>query len=77
MDAADGQVFLLNCVAAMQTPLRKHDFTAQRVAMFASVLDEQIQRLVDGQAAAVLSKLGLSELLKALRQKPEGQSVSQ
>mmetsp|Transcript_67376 Transcript_67376/g.161581 ORF Transcript_67376/g.161581 Transcript_67376/m.161581 type:complete len:707 (-) Transcript_67376:30-2150(-) len=77
MDAADGQVFLVNCVAAMQTPLRKHDFTSQRVAMFAAVLDEQIQKLVDGQAAAVLSKLGLAELLRALRQKPEGQSVSQ
>lgn len=70
MDPADGQVFLINCVAAMQAPLRRHDFTAQRVAMYAALLDEQVQRLVDGQAAAVLSKLGLAERLKALREKP-------
>jgi len=70
MDAADGQVFLINCVAAMQAPLRRHDFTAQRVAMYAALLDDQVQLLVDGQAAAVLAKLGLAERLKALQQKP-------
>jgi len=70
MDPADGQVFLINCVAAMQAPLRRHDFTAQRVAMYAALLDEQVQRLVEGQAGAVLAKLGLAERLKALREKP-------
>merc|ERR1719356_1555627 len=49
MDPADGQVFLVNCVAAMQTPLRKHNFTAQRVQMYSELLDDQIQLLVDGQ----------------------------
>jgi len=70
MDAADGRVFLINCVSAMQSPLRKHDFTAQRVAMYAAFLDDQISLLVEGQAASVLSKLGLAERLKALREKP-------
>lgn len=70
MDPADGQVFLINCVAAMQAPLRKHDFTAQRVTMYAALLDDQVQLLVDGQASAVLAKLGLAERLKALREKP-------
>eukprot|EP00747_Dinoflagellata_sp_TGD_P207353 gnl/TRDRNA2_/TRDRNA2_80927_c0_seq1.p1 gnl/TRDRNA2_/TRDRNA2_80927_c0~~gnl/TRDRNA2_/TRDRNA2_80927_c0_seq1.p1 ORF type:complete len:705 (+),score=150.49 gnl/TRDRNA2_/TRDRNA2_80927_c0_seq1:69-2117(+) len=69
MDHADGQVFLINCVASMQAPLRKHDFTAQRVAMYAAILDEYVQLLVDGQASAVLQKLGLAERLKALREK--------
>jgi len=72
MDAADGQVFLVNCVSAMQEPLRKHDFTAQRVAMYASVLDEQIELLVEGQAAGVLTKMGLAERLQALRSKDPG-----
>jgi len=70
MDPTDGQVFLTNCVAAMQAPLRKYDFTAQRVAMYASLLDDQISLLVEGQASAVLTKLGLAERLKALRDKP-------
>jgi hypothetical protein len=72
MDAADGQVFLVNCVSAMEEPLRKHDFTAQRVAMYASVLDEQIELLVEGQAAGVLAKMGLAERLEALRSKDPG-----
>lgn len=76
MDAADGQVFLINCVAAMQAPLRKHDFTAQRVNMYAALLDDQVQLLVDGQAAAVLAKLGLAERIKALREKPPGVPLS-
>lgn len=75
MDSADGQVFLVNCVAAMQEPLRKHAFTAQRVAMYAAILDDQVKLLVDGQASAVLAKLGLAERLKALREKPAGVSV--
>jgi hypothetical protein len=69
MDVMDGQVFLINCVAAMQTPLRQRDFTAQRVAMYAVLLDEQVAKVVDGQANAVLGKLGLAERLKALRDK--------
>lgn len=76
MDSMDGQVFLVNCVAAMQAPLRKRDFTAQRVAMYASLLDEQVSRLVEGQAAAVLAKLGLAERLKALREKPADAPLS-
>lgn len=70
MDQADGQVFLINCVAAMQAPLRKHEFTAARVAMYTALLDDQIKLLVAGQAGAVLAKLGLAERLKALREKP-------
>jgi len=72
MDASDGQVFLINCAAAMQAPLRKHDFTAQRVAMYAALLDEQVQALVEQQAQQVLQKLGLAERLQALRGRPAG-----
>merc|ERR1712151_722330 len=64
------QVFLINCVAAMQAPLMKYDFTAQRVGMYASLIDDQTQLLVEGQSAAVLAKLGLADALKALREKP-------
>jgi len=70
MDAADGQVFLMNCVSAMQTPLEKHEFTKQRQDMYLAFLQDQAQRFVEGQAKAVLSKVGLSERLKALRDKP-------
>mmetsp|Transcript_4068 Transcript_4068/g.6798 ORF Transcript_4068/g.6798 Transcript_4068/m.6798 type:complete len:679 (+) Transcript_4068:23-2059(+) len=70
MDAADGQVFLMNCVSAMQTPLEKHEFTKQRQEMYRAFLQDQAQRFVEGQAKAVLSKVGLSERLKALRDKP-------
>jgi hypothetical protein len=76
MDVMDGQVFLINCVSTMQTPLMQRDFTAQRVAMYAALLDEQVSRLVDNQAAAVLSKLGLAERLKALREKAPGTPLS-
>merc|ERR1712037_695468 len=76
MDATDGQVFLVNCIAVMQEPLRRHDFTAQRVAMYASLLDEQISLVVEGQAATVLAKLGIAERLKALREKPPGTPLS-
>lgn len=70
MDAADGQVFLMNCVSAMQTPLEKHEFTKQRQDMYLAFSQDQAQRFVEGQAKAVLSKVGLSERLKALRDKP-------
>merc|ERR1719517_304956 len=60
----------------MQEPLRRHDFTAQRVAMYASLLDEQISLVVEGQAATVLAKLGIAERLKALREKPPGTPLS-
>eukprot|EP00435_Cladocopium_sp_Y103_P075142 s968_g54.t1 len=70
MDAADGQVFLMNCVSAMQSPLEKHEFTKQRQEMYLAFLQEQAQKFVEGQAKAVLSKVGLSERLKALRDKP-------
>jgi len=69
MDMADGQVFLLNCVAAMQSPLSKHTFTAQRSLMYAALLEDQVSALVVGQTAATLAKLGLAERIEALRQK--------
>ncbi|CAE7447968.1 COG6 [Symbiodinium natans] len=69
MDTADGHVFLINCVCAMQMPLRKHDFTNQRQEMYTLFLDDQLNRLVEGQTKAVLSKVGLAERLKALREK--------
>jgi len=69
MDPSDAQVFLTNCIAAMQGPLKKHAFTAQRVAMYTSLLDDHVKLLVSSQAAAVLSKLGLAERLQALRTK--------
>jgi len=71
MDNADGQVFLMNCVCAMLSPLQKHDFTRQRQEMYNSFLEDQLQRLVEGQTKAVLSKVGLAERLKALREKGE------
>jgi len=72
MEPSDAQVFIINCVGSMQAPLRTHDFTAQRVAMYAALLDDQNQLLVEGQAAAVLAKLGLAERLQALRdRKPD------
>eukprot|EP00928_Gymnodinium_smaydae_P028283 TRINITY_DN21604_c0_g2_i1.p1 TRINITY_DN21604_c0_g2~~TRINITY_DN21604_c0_g2_i1.p1 ORF type:complete len:730 (-),score=195.98 TRINITY_DN21604_c0_g2_i1:185-2344(-) len=76
MDPADGQVLLINCVALMRAPLQKHGFTAQRVAMYDAFLEDQQRRLVDGQAASVLAKLGISERLTALRAKPAGTPVS-
>jgi len=69
MDVADGQVFLLNCVATMQSPLSKHKFTAQRSSMYAALLEDQVRALVVGQTAAALAKLGLAERIEALRQK--------
>ena len=77
MDTADGQVFLMNCVSAMQIPLQKHDFTKQRQNMYSSFMEDQSKRLVEGQAKAVLSKVGLSERLKALRDKPPNVPLSQ
>ena len=70
MESTDGQVFLMNCVSAMQSPLRKHDFTQQRQEMYTAFLEDQLKRLIEGQAKAVLSKVGLAERLKALREKP-------
>merc|ERR1719282_697397 len=69
MDKADGQVFLINCVSAMQTPLKKYQFTSQRAEMYTALLKDQVQLLVDEQACGVLAKLGLAERLKALREK--------
>ncbi|CAE7389467.1 COG6 [Symbiodinium sp. CCMP2456] len=69
METADGIVFLINCVCAMQMPLQKHEFTKQRQEMYASFLEDQLNRLVEGQTKAVLSKVGLAERLKALREK--------
>ena len=69
MDNADGYVFLINCVCAMQAPLQKHDFTSQRQEMYTSFLEEQLNRLMEGQTKAVMSKVGLAERLKALREK--------
>lgn len=76
MDSSDGQVFLINCIAAMQTPLLKHSFTAQRVAMYISLLDDHVRLLVDGLASSVLAKLGLAERLQALRGKPPDAPLS-
>ena len=75
MDVADGQVFLMNCVSAMQAPLEKHEFTRQRQEMYKSFVEDQMKRLVEGQAKAILSKVGLSERLKALREKPPDVSL--
>ena len=76
MDMADGYVFLINCVCAMQAPLRKHDFTKQRQEMYCCFLEDQLNRLIDGQTKAVLSKVGLAERLKALREKSPGTPLS-
>eukprot|EP00927_Polykrikos_kofoidii_P048851 TRINITY_DN43033_c0_g1_i1.p1 TRINITY_DN43033_c0_g1~~TRINITY_DN43033_c0_g1_i1.p1 ORF type:complete len:694 (-),score=154.48 TRINITY_DN43033_c0_g1_i1:56-2137(-) len=76
MDAADGQVFLLNCVSAMQAPVRQHKFTAVRVEMYTAIIADLIQHLVDGQASAVLAKLGLAERLRALRERAPGTPIS-
>merc|ERR1719507_150503 len=70
MDIADGQVFLLNCVAAMRLPLSKHKFTAQRSSMYAALLEDQVRLLAEGQAASMLAKQGVAERLQALREKP-------
>jgi len=76
MDASDGQVFLINCIAAMQAPLRNHAFCSQRVTMYTALLDDHVRLLVDGQAAAALAKLGLAERLEALRAKPADAPLS-
>lgn len=69
MDKADGQVFLLNCIAAMQGPLKKHEFTAQRRDMYTALLEDQVKLLTERQTKAFLDKVGLAERLKALREK--------
>merc|ERR1719389_1203306 len=56
----------------MQAPLKKHAFTAQRVAMYASLLEDQLKSLIDGQAAAALTKLGLAERVRAVRERTPG-----
>eukprot|EP00923_Selenidium_pygospionis_P037467 GHVN01065715.1.p1 GENE.GHVN01065715.1~~GHVN01065715.1.p1 ORF type:complete len:202 (+),score=25.28 GHVN01065715.1:240-845(+) len=63
----DAPVYLINCFAHMQSALTKRDFTAMRVQLFATLLDEQINILVECQAETVLAKLGISERLKALK----------
>merc|ERR1712217_75698 len=77
MDKADSQVFLINCVSAMQMPLKKYEFTAQRAEMYTALLKDQVQLVVDEQACGILAKLGLAERLKALREKsPEAPLAS-
>lgn len=76
MDIQDGQVLLINCISAMQTPLRKREFTAERVNMYTSLIQDLIQALVQRQASSVLTKVGLAERLKALREKPPEISLS-
>merc|ERR1712146_246248 len=71
MDAAEGQIFVTNCVSAMQAPLRAHPFTKLRVAMYDALLDEHIKTLIEGQAQTALSKIGLAECLRGLRMKAE------
>merc|ERR1711865_957076 len=60
----------MNCVDAMKSPLEKYDFTSQRVRMYASLMEDQTRSLVTSQANALLTKLGLADALKALRDKP-------
>ena len=59
----------MNCVSAMQAPLQKHEFTKDRQEMYLEYQRDQLNRLIEGQAKAVLSKVGLAERLKALREK--------
>eukprot|EP01068_Selenidium_serpulae_P002601 Selendium_serpulae@DN2574_c0_g1_i1.p1 len=63
----DAPVYLINCYAHMQAGLTRYDFTSSKVELYASLLDEQMTLLVDSQAEKLLTKLGISERLEALR----------
>lgn len=71
MDLAEGQIFVTNCVSAMQAPLRGHPFTKLRVDMYDALLEEYIKILIEGQAQTALSKIGLAECLRGLRLRAE------
>uniref|UniRef100_A0A0G4HA30 Conserved oligomeric Golgi complex subunit 6 n=1 Tax=Chromera velia CCMP2878 TaxID=1169474 RepID=A0A0G4HA30_9ALVE len=71
LQASDAPVFLINSLAFMQTPLQKHAFTAERVQLLASLIEEQMNVLVSVQTAATLERLEFSERLRDIRAERE------
>jgi len=75
MDPGDAPVMLINAFSFMQAPLRKYVFTVRRVELYASLIEEQMKLLVDRQAEALLTRLGMSERIQAIRDRPPGTSL--
>jgi hypothetical protein len=66
MNGAESCVFLLNCLATLQGPLKRHAFAAETVKVIASLMDMQMETLVVETRSIVLEKTGLGETLDSL-----------
>lgn len=66
-DPLDRGVFAINCVSAMREPLTKYSFTADRLTMYVSLLDDEVTALITSQSQLALSQLGLKDLIEEIK----------
>ena len=64
MTLVESAVFLLNCFATLQGPLRRHAFAAETVKVLAGLMDMQMDSLVLETRRIVLEKTGLDQQLE-------------
>lgn len=67
MNEVESSVFLLNCLATLQGPLRKHAFASESVNVIAALMNMQMDSLVESTSKRVFEKAGLAEPLEKIR----------
>jgi hypothetical protein len=63
----ESAVFLINCLAVLQGPLKKYSFTAETVGNLEVLIAERMDSLIRETTAIVLVNTGLGTKLEALR----------
>ena len=76
LDILDRPVFLLNCLTALQTPLKRHAASASLLQRVMTLIDGQMASLIHSHGDAAVERLGLMEKLIVIRQGGQLQQVA-
>jgi hypothetical protein len=67
LSPATKQIYLINCMAALQAALAGRACCASRESAVAEAVEGHVARLVGGEAGALLARCGLAEIAERVR----------
>ena len=76
LEESDRPVFLLNCLTALQTPLKRHAPSVPVLQRVIALMDGQMASLVQSHGNAVVERLGLMDKLSVIRKGGQLQHVT-
>ena len=61
------QIYLINCLAAMQAPLSRHGCAAGRAAALGRLIEGHVAALVGGAVGVTLANTHIAEVMERMR----------